>query len=73
MKLRPCLDESSLLLREGSRNELNRVDPEHRNRILIVRMEVRCLVGGPASANFLMMIPKKREISGTRHLYGFQR
>ena len=45
MKLGPRLDESPLLLRDGSRNELNWVDPKHRNPILVVRMEVRGLVG----------------------------
>ena len=45
MKLGPRLDESPLLLREGSGNKLNWIDPEHRHPILVVRMEVRCLVG----------------------------
>ena len=44
MKLSPCLDESPLFLRECSRNEFNGVDPDHRDPILVVRMEMRCLV-----------------------------
>lgn len=44
MKLGPCLDEPPLLLREGSRNDLNWVDPEHGYPVLEVRMEVRDLV-----------------------------
>ncbi len=48
MQLGPCLDESALSLREQSRNELNWVNSEHRDPILVVRMEVRCLVGSPS-------------------------
>jgi hypothetical protein len=44
MQLGPCLDESPLSLREGSRDELKWVDPEHRDPILVVRMEVGCQV-----------------------------
>jgi hypothetical protein len=45
MKLGPCLDESPLLFREGSRNELDWGNPEDCDPILVVRMEVWCLMG----------------------------
>jgi hypothetical protein len=44
MQFGPCLDESPLSLREGSRDELKWVDPEHRDPISVVRMEVGCQV-----------------------------
>lgn len=37
MKLGPCLDEPLLFPREGSRNYLNWVDPEHSYPVLEVR------------------------------------
>jgi hypothetical protein len=46
MKLGPCLDEPPLFLREGSRNDLNWVDPEHGYPVLEVRIEVRYAVLG---------------------------
>lgn len=57
MDLGPGFDESPLCPRELTADHLNGIDSEDRGRILVVRVEVRSMVGASGSANILMMIP----------------
>jgi len=45
MNLGPCFHESALLLGKAAADELDRIDGEDANIILIVRVEVRSMVG----------------------------
>ena len=64
MQLRPGLDETALTSREITGDQIDRIDPKHGHDLLVVSMEMRSMVL-PTSTNIRMMIPKKRESSGT--------
>ena len=64
MNLGPCFHQAALPLGKLAADELDCIDSEDTDVILIVRMEVRSVVGAVGSANMRMMIPKNRAISG---------
>jgi hypothetical protein len=64
MDFHPGFDEPLLRLRQAAAKAFECVDGEHGRVFLIVRLEMRAMVG-LASTYIRMMIPKKPESSGT--------
>lgn len=67
----PRLDQPLLRPRQAPSNALDCVDRERCRRILIVRVEVRPVMGPRGSANIRITMPKNREISGTGNASSF--
>jgi hypothetical protein len=69
MDLGPRFDKTLLRTRQRAADALDRIERENRFTFLVDGMEVRSMMRCADLWNMRMMIPKKRESSGTAVLY----